>query len=136
MHACMYVGLSVCLYVCFAGQLTELLVRVSQWNFCIIFQAVVTSNLRARNNMSFEVYYNAVKQSRYTGNDLTVIMLSRMLKVVILVIHPTHIWLSNYDVNVRDANVVLSIDEKEVFTATGQFLFMYIVVVVTVNVCV
>ena len=117
----MSVGLFVCMYVCFAGQLMELLVCLSQWNFCMIFQAV---------------YCNAVKQSRYTGNDLTVIMLSRMLKVVILVIHPTHIWLSNYDVNVRDANVVLSIDEKEVFTATGQFLFMYNVVVVTVIFCV
>ena len=92
-----------------------MLVCVSQLTFCKIFQAVMTSNLRSCNNMSFEVYYNAVKQSRYTRNDLTVIMLSRMLKVVILVIHPTHIWLSNYDVNVRDANIVLSIDEKEQF---------------------
>ena len=56
-----------------------MLVRVSQWNFCIIFQAVVTSNLRACNNMSFEVYYNTVKQSRYTGNDLTVIIVTRLL---------------------------------------------------------
>ena len=79
-------------------------------------------NLKARNNMNFEVFYNAVSKCRYTGNDLTIISLSRMLKSVICVIHPNYIWLSNMDVNVRDANIVLCIDDKEVFSATGQFV--------------
>ena len=85
--------------------------------------------------MSFEVYYSAVKQCRYHGNDLTLVMLSRMLKMVICVIHPNYLWLSNLDVNVRDANVVLCIDESEVFTGTGQLVRVHslslVVVVVT-----
>ena len=70
--------------------------------------------------MTFDKFYTALKQCRYHRFDLTLLVLSRMLKVVISVLHPEYIWLSNLDVNVYDANVFLILDQREEFTATGQ----------------
>ena len=70
--------------------------------------------------MTFDKFYTALKQCRYHGFDLTLLVLSRMLKVVIGVLQPEYIWLSNLDVNVRDTNVFLILDQHEEFTATGQ----------------
>ena len=70
--------------------------------------------------MTFDKFYTVLKQCRYHGFDLTLLVLSRMLKVVIGVLHPEYIWLSNLDVNVCDANVFLILDQHEEFTTTGQ----------------
>ena len=70
--------------------------------------------------MTFDKFYTVLKQCRYHGFDLTLLVLSRMLKVVIGVLHPEYIWLSNLDVNVCDANMFLILDQCEEFTATGQ----------------
>ena len=70
--------------------------------------------------MMFDRFYTVLKECRYHGFDLTLLVLSRMLKVVISLLHPEYIWLSSLDVNVRDANVFLLLGQDELFTATGQ----------------
>ena len=70
--------------------------------------------------MTFDRFYTALKECRYHGFDLTLLVLSRMLKVIIGVLHPEYIWLSSLDVNVRDANVFLLLGQDELFMATGQ----------------
>ena len=70
--------------------------------------------------MTFDRFYTALKECRYHGFDLILLVLSRMLKVAISVLHPEYIWLSSLDVNVRDANVFLLLGQDELFMATGQ----------------
>ena len=70
--------------------------------------------------MMFDRFYTELKECRYHGFDLTLLVLSRMLKVIIGVLHPEYIWLSSLDVNICDANVFLLLGQDELFTATGQ----------------
>ena len=49
------------------------------------------------------------------------ICLARMLKVIILLVHPDYLWLSSTDVNVREASVVIVYDGHKVFYGTGMF---------------
>ena len=81
---------------------------------------MLSHNLKIHQNMTFDWFYTALKECRYHGFDLTLLVLMRMLKVVIGVLHPEYIWLSNLDVNVQDANVFLVLGQDEQFTATGQ----------------
>ena len=69
--------------------------------------------------MDFDYFYHAVSNSGYTGINLTLMVLSRMLKVIIAVFHPDYIWLSHADVNIREATVVLVYNGHRVFHTTG-----------------
>ena len=69
--------------------------------------------------MDFDHFYCAVSNSGYTGINLTLMVLSRMLKVIIAIVHPDYIWLSHADINIREATVVLVNNGQRVFHATG-----------------
>ena len=47
-------------------------------------------------------------------------VLSKMLKVVIAVVHPEYIWMSAPDVNVREASVVLVYDGHKCLYGMGK----------------
>ena len=56
------------------------------------------------------MYLEKVNNSNFHGLDLSMIILSKMLKVVILMQHPDYLWLSCPDVNVKETSVVLVYD--------------------------
>ena len=56
------------------------------------------------------MYLEKVNNSNFHGFDLSMIVLSKMLKVVILMQHPDYLWLSCPDVNVKEALVVMVYD--------------------------
>ena len=91
------------------------------WKFLFIqplIQVLRETNLEAR-DMDFDHFYHAVSNSGYTGIDFTLMVLSRMLKVIIAIVHPDYIWLSHVDVNIREATVVLVYNGQRVFHTTG-----------------
>ena len=69
--------------------------------------------------MDFDHFYHVVSNSGYMGIDLTLMVLSRMLKVIIAVVHPDYIWLSHADVIIREATVLLVYNGQRVFHTTG-----------------
>ena len=70
-------------------------------------------------------YFKAVSNSHYHGFDITLLILAKMLKVVIAVIHPDYIWMSTPDVNVHEASVVIIYDSADQFLGTGTSLVIY-----------
>ena len=69
--------------------------------------------------MKFERYVEAINEPyNYHGRDLTLLTLSKMLRVTILVIHPEYLWLSHPFVNVTDASVVLVLEKMGHFSPT------------------
>ena len=66
-------------------------------------------------------YVKAVSNSDYHGLDISLLILAKMLKIVIAVIHPDYLWMSMPDVNVREASVVLIYDGDR-FIGTGTSL--------------
>ena len=70
-------------------------------------------------------YVKAVSNSHFHGFDITLLILAKMLKVVIAVIHPEYMWMSTPDVNVREASVVIIYDGADRFFGTGTLLVIY-----------
>ena len=77
-------------------------------------------NLEAR-SMSFDKFMRATTNNDYHGFEWTLICLARMLKIIIMVVHPEYLWLSSTDVNVREASVVIVYDGHKVFHSAGMF---------------
>ena len=91
------------------------------WKFLFVqplIQVLLETNLEAR-DMDFDCFYHVVSNAAYMGIDLTLMVLSRMLKVIIAVVHPDYIWLSHADVNIRETTVVLVYNGQRVFHVTG-----------------
>ena len=83
---------------------------------------MMSLNLKARNDMTLECYIKAITTCQYHGNDLALLVLSKMLKMTIAVLHLEYIWLSHLDANLRDANIVLVMNLQEVYSGTGNYL--------------
>ena len=66
--------------------------------------------------MSLDRLVKASMNLPYHGFDLSLLVLSKMLKVVIAFVHP----LSTPDVNISEASVVLVFDGKYHIYATGD----------------
>ena len=62
----------------------------------------------------------ACMNSPFHGFDLSLLVLSKMLKVVIAFVHPDYIWMSVPDVNISEASVVIVFDRKFHIYATGD----------------
>ena len=84
-------------------------------------QELLETNLSAR-NITIDDFTKAVMNSSYHGYDLTLLILSKMMKVVIALIHPDYIWMSTPDVNVLEASVVLVYDGDVLIQGTGTSL--------------
>ena len=67
-------------------------------------------------------YVKAVSNSDYHGFNITLMVLVKMLKVVIAVVHPDYMWMSTPDVNVCKASVILIYDGAGQLTGTGMSL--------------
>ena len=74
----------------------------------------------ATKEISFDKFVHAVSNSTYHGFDLSLMILSKMLKVVIAFVHLEYIWMSAPDVNVREALVVLVYDGHKCLYGTGM----------------
>ena len=66
------------------------------------------------------MYLEKVNNSNFHGFNLSMIILSKMLKVVILMQHPDYLWLSCLDVNVKEASVFLVYDGIKTINSTGM----------------
>ena len=64
-------------------------------------------------------YVKAVSNSDYHGLDISLLILAKMLKIVIAVIHPDYLWMLMPDVNVHEASVVVLIYDGDRFIGTG-----------------
>ena len=69
--------------------------------------------------LNFDQFVKKLSNSTYHGYDLTMMILSKMLKVVILFQHPDYLWISTPDVNVIEASVVLVYDGAQTINGTG-----------------
>ena len=87
-------------------------------NITYLIQVLLENNLKAR-DMNFDTFVCAISNSTYTGLDLTLMILLKMLKVIIGLVHPDYIWLSHVDVNVREASVIIVYNGHKVFHGTG-----------------
>ena len=70
--------------------------------------------------MSLDRFVTASMNSPYHSFDLSLLVLSKMLKVVIAFVNPEYIWMSTPDVNISEASVVLVFDGKYHIYATGD----------------
>lgn len=70
--------------------------------------------------MDLDTYLEKITDSTFHGFDLSMMVLSKMLKVVILMQHPDYLWLSTPDVNVKEASVVLVYDGIKTINSTGM----------------
>ena len=66
------------------------------------------------------MYVDKVTSSNFHGFDLSMIVLSKMFKVIILMQHPDYLWISCPDVNVTEASVVLVYDGVKTIHTTGK----------------
>ena len=73
-------------------------------------------------DLNFDQFVKKVSNSTFHGYDLTMMILSKMLKVVILFQHPDYLWISTPDVNVLEASVVLVYDGTQTINGTGTCL--------------
>ena len=71
--------------------------------------------------MSFDKFMRATTKSDYHGFDLTLICLARMLKIIIMVVHPEYLWLSSTDIYVQEASMVIVYDGHKVFHSAAMF---------------
>ena len=85
------------------------------------FQVLLETNLNPR-DLNFDQFVKKVSNSTFHGYDLTMMILSKMLKVVILFQHPNYLWMSTPDVNVLEASVVLVYDGTLAINGTGTCL--------------
>ena len=81
------------------------------------FQVLLETNLDLR-ELNFDQFIKKLSNSTYHGYDLTMMILSKMLKVVILFQHPDYLWISTPDVNVIEASVVLVYDGAQTINGT------------------
>ena len=84
-------------------------------------QVLLETNLSAC-QMTIDDYTKEVMNLTYHGYDLTLLVLSKLLKVVIALIHPDYIWMSNPDVNILEALVVIVYDDDMLLQGTGTLL--------------
>ena len=70
--------------------------------------------------LDFDTYVHKMTSSNFHGLDLTMIVLSKMLKVIIMMQHPDYVWLSCTNVNVTEASVVLVYDGVKTIHTTGK----------------
>ena len=84
-------------------------------------QVLLEMNL-AVHDINSDDYTKAVMNSSYDRYDLTLLVLSKLLKVIIGVIHPDYIWLSTPDVNVLEASVIFVYDGNVLIQGTGMSL--------------
>ena len=84
-----------------------------------ITQVLLETNLSMR-EMSLDRFMKACMNSPFHGFDLSLLVLSKMLKVVIAFVHPDYIWMSTPDVNISEASVVIVFDGKFYIYATGD----------------
>ena len=84
-----------------------------------ITQVLLETNLSMR-EMSLDRFVKACMNSPFHGFDLSLLVLSKMLKVVIAFVHPDYIWISMPDVNISEASVVIVLDGKFHIYATGD----------------
>ena len=71
--------------------------------------------------MSFDKFMRATTNSDYHGFDPPLICLAKMLKIIIMVVHPEYLWLSFTDINVQEVSVVIVYDGHKVFHSAGMF---------------
>ena len=82
-------------------------------------QVLLETNLSMR-EMLLDRFVKASMNSPFHGFDLSLLVLSKMLKVVIAFVHPDYIWISTMDVNISEASVVMVFDGKFHIYATGD----------------
>ena len=82
-------------------------------------QVLLETNLSMR-EMSLDRFMKESMNSTFHDFDLSLLVLSKMLKVIIAFVHPDYIWMSTPDVNISEASVVLVFDEKYHIYATGD----------------
>ena len=70
--------------------------------------------------MSFDQYLHALESQTFHGYDIALRILSRMLKMTIGVWTGRYVWLSSPNINVFEVSVLLTVDEKGHFDATGK----------------
>ena len=75
-------------------------------------------NLKAR-DMSMDEFVRCASNSTFHGMDLSLLVLSKMLKVTIGVILPEYVWISCPDVNLREVSVLIVYDGRKCFYGTG-----------------
>ena len=80
---------------------------------------ILETNLQER-DITFDQYFRSASNSKYHGMDLSLIVLSKMLKVTIGIIMPEYVWLSCPDVNMREASVLMVFDGQNCFYGTGK----------------
>ena len=66
------------------------------------------------------MYLEKVNNSNFHRFDLSMIVLSKMLKVVMLMQHPDYLWISCPDINVKEALVVLVYNGIKTINSTGM----------------
>ena len=76
------------------------------------FQVLLETNLDLR-ELNFDQFIKNVSNSTLHRYDLTMMVLSKMLKVVILFQHQDYLWISTPDVNFLEASVVLVYDSAQ-----------------------
>ena len=82
-------------------------------------QVLLETNLSMR-EMSLDRFMKASMNSPFQGFDLSLLVLSKMLKVVIAFVHPDYIWMSTLYVNISVASVVVVFDGNFHIYATGD----------------
>ena len=95
------------------------MIRSQYMSIFYIQQVLLETNLSLR-EMSMDRFMRAAMNSQFHGFDLSLLVLSKMLKVVIAFIHPDYIWLSTPDANVSEASVVLVYDGSSHTYGTGD----------------
>ena len=83
-------------------------------------------------DMNMDQYVRSASNSNYHGMDLSLLVLSKMLKVTIGIIMPDYVWISYPDVNLQDLSVLIVFDRQKCFYGTGtSFILTLKVVMIT-----
>ena len=72
--------------------------------------------------LNFDMFIKKVSNTNFHGFNLLMILLSKMLKVVILMHHLDYLWISTPNINVMEASVVLVYDGVRTINGTGTCL--------------
>ena len=88
------------------------------YNTC--FQQVLLEMNLSKREMLLDRFVKSAMNSPFHSFDLSLLVLSKMLKVVIAFVHPDYIWMSMPDVNISEASIVLVFDGRFHIYATGD----------------
>ena len=72
--------------------------------------------------LNYDMFVKKLLNSTFHGFDLTMMVLSKMLKVVILMPYMDYLWISMPDINILEASVVLVYDGVRTINSTGTCL--------------